>query len=141
MDLAELCLALKAEAGELAWYLDLDSGQVLLLTGEFDPAEHQGLTAAQVQADGRRFRRVPTATQLDALADMQAFSLHLGDLVLRESLQLALGGLKPERRFRSALSWLPDTLQAWHAFRQQRAEARALAWLRSLGVVPAGPPV
>ncbi len=137
MDLPELCLALKAEAGELRWYLDLTSGEVLLLTPDFDPADHRGLTAGQVEADPERFRRVPARSQLDALADMQAFSLHLGDLVLRESLQLALEGPKPQRRFRSALSWLPDTLQEWHAFRQQRAEARALAWLRSLGVAPA----
>jgi hypothetical protein len=136
VDLAELCIALKTEAAVLPWYLDLRTGEVLLLTPEYEPAEHGGLTAAQVAADPVRFRRVPGASALDAMADMQAFSLHLTDLVLKESLELALVALRPERRFRSALSWLPDTLTAWQRFRQERAEARARRWLGTLGVAP-----
>jgi hypothetical protein len=136
VDVAELCIALESEAAALAWYLDLQTGDLLLLGPEYEPAEHRGVTAAEVEGDPARFSRVPPGTRLEVMGDMQAFSVHLTDLVLRESLQLALHGLRPERRFRSALSWLPDTLREWRRYRRERMEARALAWLGSLGYAP-----
>jgi hypothetical protein len=137
VDLAELCTALEAEASEFRWYLDLASGAVLLLTSEFDPAEHDGMTAVDIEADPARFRRVPSGSMADALGDMHAFAEQHPDRTLKESLELALEAPRPDRRFRSALAWVKAEQDAWHAFRALRIEHRARAWLMSLGLRPA----
>lgn len=139
IDLAELCIALTAEteASELKWYLDLDSGRVILVSREYDANEWGGLKPEDIEANPTRFRAVPAADSTQNVADMQAFVSALTDTRLKESLELALTAPRPERRFRAVLGWLPDELEKWHAFRQQRNEARAHSWLSSLGVAAA----
>lgn len=133
VDLTELCIALEAETSDFRWFLDVSTGDVLLVTNEFDPAEHQGVTVTEIETDPVRFRRVPAGSVDDALGDMKAFVASLTDVMLRESLTLALEAPRPERRFRSVLGWVPGLQEQWHGFRQRRSEARATAWLESLG--------
>ncbi|MDX2011866.1 MAG: UPF0158 family protein [Myxococcaceae bacterium] len=136
VDLAELCIALSAEGEttELKWFLDRDSGRVILVSREYDPNEWGGLTVQDIEGTPARFTPVPAAEPTTQLGDMKAFVEGLSDVRLKESLDIALSAPRPERRFRAVLGWLPDELDRWHAFRQQRCEARATAWLASVGV-------
>jgi hypothetical protein len=136
VDLAELCIALAAEgeASELKWFLDRDSGKVILVSREYDAAEWGGLTVQDIEGNPGRFTPVPAAEPRLQLDDMKAFLAGLSDVRLKESLEIALSAPRPERRFRAVLGWLPDELERWHAFRQHRCEARATAWLASVGV-------
>lgn len=136
VDLAELCVALEAKASEFRWYLDMKTGVVLLVNDEFDPAEHEGLTALDLEADPARFRRVPAGSLEDQLGDMRAFAGQQPDVTLKESLELALEAPRPDRRFRAVLGWVPAELEAWRTFRRERAEHRARTWLESLGYTP-----
>lgn len=136
VDLPELCLALAAEADDLRWYLDRDTGDVLLVNREWDPVEHAGLTAEDVEKNAHRFVRVPTADGRSASLDMASYAEQVGDARLRESLELALLAPRPGRRFRAVLGWLPEEQGRWHEFRQARWEARAKAWLATVGVAP-----
>ena len=136
VDLAELRIALKTESTELKWYVDVKTGEVLLVNHEYEPNEHEGLTIAAIEHAPRRFLRVPLATTDELLADMWAFKAEVTDAQLAESLDMALGGLRPERRFRALLSWLPGFIEAWQAFRERRVEDRALRWLASQGCTP-----
>lgn len=135
VDLPELALALGAEAEDVAWFLDLDTGDVLLVNREWDPTEHGGLTVDEVEADGRRFLKVPAVTAEVPLSDMAAYAAQVSDVRLRESLEIALSAPRPERRFRAVLGWLPEEQERWHRFRQERCEARAHEWLKAHGVV------
>ena len=134
VDIEELCIALEADASALRWYFDLATGDVILITEEYDPAEHDGLSADEVERDVSRFRRVPAGDPADAVGDMRAFAAELGDAQLKESLELALSAPRPDRRFRAVLGWLPEMQDRWHKFRLQRCRARAHAWLKTLGV-------
>ncbi len=136
VDLPELCLALSAEADDLRWYLDLSTGDVLLLNREWDSAEHGGLSADEVESDASRFRLVPAPEPRLSVEDMTAYAHQVPDPVLKESLEMALSAAKPERRFRAVLGWLPEEQERWHRFRLGRCEARAHSWLRSLGLAP-----
>ena len=60
----------------------------------------------------------------------------LGDATLQESLALALSASRPEKRFKTALSWLPERQQQWHAWYRQHCQRRALSWLADQGIVP-----
>jgi hypothetical protein len=134
VDLEELCIALEAEPGDLRWYLDLSSGDVILLSREYEPAEHGGLTIDEIEGTPSRFRRIPPGNPQDAVEDMKAFADQLSDAQLKESLMLALSAPRPERRFRAVLGWLPEQQQQWHDFRQARCAQRARAWLASQGI-------
>lgn len=137
VDLAELCIALTAdtEVSDLRWFLDVESGRVILVSREYDANEWGGLEPEDIEGNPARFRPVPAADPALHLDDMKAFVQAIDDVRLKESLELALTAPRPERRFRAVLGWLPDELEKWHAFRQQRCEARAHSWLSSLGLV------
>jgi hypothetical protein len=136
VDLSELCIARKTETTDLRWYLDVTTSEVLLVSHEYAPEEHDGLTAGEIEAARDRFFPVPKDTLADSLDDMRAFAAQVTDPRLKESLDLALSGWGPERRFKALLSWLPELLDAWYAFRDLRVEARVLSWLHSLGYAP-----
>lgn len=136
VDMAELCIALEAEASEFPWFLDVVTGAVVLVTDEFDPAEHDGLTVGQIESEPLRFRRVPAGSAEEGLGDMRAFAQQHADPTFRESLELALEAPRAERRFRSVLAWVPGAQEDWHRFRLGRVEGRAREWLRSLGFCP-----
>jgi hypothetical protein len=135
--MSELCIALEAEPADLRWYLDLSNGDVILVGGDYEPEENDGLTISTLAENTQRFRQVPSAEAADLVGDMTAFTAQLADVQLKESLELALSAPRPDRRFRAALGWLPDELERWQSFRQARCEARATAWLESLGISPA----
>jgi hypothetical protein len=137
VEIEELCVALEAEAGDLRWYLDLGSGEVILVTREYEPAEHGGLTVDDIEGQPARFRRIPSGNPQEMVDDMQAFAGQLADRQLKESLELALSAPRPDRRFRAVLGWLPEQQQAWRDFRQARCMRRALAWLAAQGFAPA----
>ncbi|MBS1153475.1 MAG: hypothetical protein H6Q89_5173 [Myxococcaceae bacterium] len=136
IDLADVSIALSGEGGPLRWFLDTQTGSTLLLNAEYDPAQNSGLTAAQVEADGARFKPIPAGDSHLTLTDMGAFAAQTSDGLLRESLELALAAPHPERRFRAVLGWLPEEQARWHSFRQGRLEERARAWLKKLGLEP-----
>lgn len=133
VDLTELCIALEAEVSEFHWFLDVQTGEVLLVTNEFDPNEHGGITVMNIETDPVRFKRVPAGSLDELLLDMHAFLDWLSDEKLRESLTLALEAPRPERRFRAVLGWVPGLQEQWHGFRQDRIEGRARSWLETLG--------
>jgi len=136
IDLSDVCISLSGEGGRLRWFLDTQTGSTLLLNVEYDPNQNGGLTAAQIEADGARFKPIPTADPHLILADMESFAAQTPDAQLRESFELALGAPHPERRFRAVLGWLPEENARWHAYRQGQLEARARAWLKKLGLEP-----
>lgn len=136
VDLEELSIALEAEAADLRWYFDQDTGDVLLVTPEFEPAEHGGLTVTEIESEPTRFVRIPPGHPQRVIDDMRAFVTSLGDSTLQESLELALSASRPERRFKTALSWLPERQQQWHAWHREQCQQRALAWLARQGIVP-----
>ncbi len=137
IDLTELCIALENEAQGFDWYLDTVTGDTVLVNAEYDPEEYGGLKVDEIEGDPQRFRRVPTTDERTAFADMEAFAQAHPDERLKESLMLALEAIRPERRFRAVLGWLPEEQHQWHSFRHQRLETRARAWLEHLGLQPA----
>ena len=135
VDLEELSLAFEAEASDVRWYLDAQTGSVILVTAEFDPGEH-GVTREQLETDALRFVPVPPVDPQHIVEDMSAYASTVADAQLRESLQLALSAPRPEKRFKTALSWLPEHQTRWHAWRQERCGQRMNEWLARNGLVP-----
>lgn len=134
VDLTELRLAFEADTQDLPWFFDTQTGAVLLTTAEYDPAQHGGLTVAQIEGDAQRFLRVPPSNPDQLIADMREFAEGSGDTQLKESLELALSAPRPDKRFKTVMSWLPEQQARWNAWRQQRTLERVTAWLAGHGL-------
>lgn len=134
VDLAELCIALETEAGELRWYLDVTTGDVILVSREYEAQDYGGLSAEEIEGSPERFLLVPAGDASTLVGDMESYAASLSDARLQESLSLALSAPRPERRFRAVLGWLPEEQERWHRWRQERAFTRAQAWLSALGL-------
>lgn len=137
VDLAELRLAFEADTQDLPWYLDTETGAVLLVTSEYEPSQHGGVTVAHIEGDTRRFLRVPPSNPEHVVDDMRAFAESVGDSQLTESLEIALSAPRPDKRFKTVLSWLPERQQQWHAWRTDRTVERVTTWLQGHGLAPA----
>ncbi len=134
IDLSDVCIALSGDGGALRWFFDVQTHTALLLTAEYEPQDNGGLTPEQIEADTRRFKRIPPAEPSQALHDMASFTAQTTDARLKESLELALEAPHPERRFRAVLGWLPEEQARWHSWRQGQLELRARDWLKKVGV-------
>ena len=134
VDLDDLVVAFEAEGELLQWYLDVQTGAVILVWREYEPADHDGLTATEIETDPLRFVKVPPADPQHLVGDMEAFADAIDDQQLKESLQIALAAPRPEKRFKAALSWLPEQLARWHAWRLQKCHERVKSWLARLGL-------
>jgi hypothetical protein len=130
IDIDDLCIAFEMEASPDAhWYLDAQTGVLLLVNAEYDPADIGEPTMDEIQADPARYLAIPPAQPAQAALDLQEFAQSRPDPVLRESLEIALSGIGPVRRFKKVLDHLPEQREGWYAFKRQRTEARARAWL------------
>lgn len=134
VDVEELVIAFETEATDFCWYLDLQTGAVILVGRDYEPAEQGGLTKVEIETDPTRFVPVPVVSSEQVVADMRFFAESLQDGQLKESLELALQAARPTRRFKTALSWLPEQEARWHTCYQSRCLDRAISWLASLGL-------
>lgn len=135
VDLEELTLAFEAEAADVRWFLDLQTGAVILVTAQFDPAE-AGVTVEQLETDAARFMRVPEVDPEHLIEDMGVWATTVEDVTLRESLLIAMSAPRAEKRFKTALSWLPEQQAKWHLWRAERCAERMKNWLAEHGLHP-----
>ncbi len=140
IDLDDVCIALEtAPDAELRWYLDAQTGATLLVNDEYDPSDIDGPTRDEIDAAPERYLAIPAAPPEQALTDMREFVAALEDPQLRQSLEMALDGRGPARRFKTALGHLPEQRDRWHAWKRARTEGRAQTWLAGAGLEAAGP--
>jgi Uncharacterised protein family (UPF0158) len=134
IDLTELCIARETETAELAWFLDIETGAVILLNPEYEPAKNGGLQPHEIEGNPNRFVPVTAQRNEDTQRDLKAFCDQVRDVQLKETLSLALAASRPEKRFKTLLQWLPEELGHWRQFRREACESRARTWLKSIGI-------
>ncbi len=128
VDLEELAFAFDDGSPEHEYFLDLETGEVLLV------AEELGFIEARQERERiaehvERYLPVPQLGATVASGDMDAFVETVADDRLQELLDVALDGQGACRRFRDALDRYPAERDRWHAFRHERLMARVRAWL------------
>lgn len=136
IDLGEVCVGLETTDVTHRWYLDAETGEAILVNAAYEPADYAGRTAQEIETRADRYRRFPKSDEGALLDDMIAFMQATSERQLRESLEIALAGQRPERRFKAVLGWLPEENDRWKAFRQERLESRARAFLKAMGFSP-----
>lgn len=137
IDIEELCAAMEDGSYEHEYYLDLDSGEVLLLS-EYVGDEETGELEEQIEENSDRYERIPRAESHEGYRDMVDFIVTLENEHLAELLGVAIDGKGAFGRFKDVLLDHPEEEERWFRFKDERMEARALEWLGDIGVTLSG---
>ena len=130
----ELRFAMEDASYEHQYFLDTETGEVILVSDYDDEEESTQRLEAIDEAEPGRYLQVPRAESSDGYEDMQEFIDTVGDKQLQELLEVAIQGKGAFRRFKDVLARDPAEQQRWFAFQMERLNARAREWLAEEGV-------
>jgi len=133
--LDELCSAMDDSSYEHDYYLDLETGEILLILDYMDDEESKKLRD-NIDEEPDRYERIPKAESHEGYEDMEDFTATVEDEHLAELLEVAINGKGAFRRFKDVLARHPEERERWFRFKDERMEQRALEWLEDIGVSP-----
>lgn len=131
LDLEQIAHALQDQGGfEHHWLFDPRTGEVLYYSEELGPDEDE-----EIEPD--------TKLPIDPIPswvwhqDMEDFAEQISDENAGRRLARAIRGRGAFRRFKDELhEEYPELVEVWYAFRDARANQRAVEWLRDNDIVP-----
>ncbi len=116
---------------EVAYYLDLHSGAVLMRNLEMGADDD---VAGMVDAEPSRYLAIPPVSNRDALGIRETFAEDVAPPYARPALRRALDGRSPFHRFKDSVHTWPDIVDAWRLHECQSYRAVAEAWLQAEGI-------
>jgi hypothetical protein len=137
VDLEELRFAMENASYEKRYFLDTETGDVILASEMFGDEETQRQLAEIDEAEPGRYLQVQRADSREGYDDMQDFIDTVSDEHLQELLNVAIQGRGAFRRFKDVLAGHPAERQRWFDFQVARLDARAREWLAEEGYEPA----
>ncbi len=137
VDLQDLRFAMEDASYEHRYFLDTETGEVILVSEMLDDEEAQRQVAEIDEAEPGRYLQVPHADSREGYDDMQDFIDTVSDEHLQELLNVATQGRGAFRRFKDVLAGHPAEQQRWFDFQAARLDARAREWLAEEGCEPA----
>ena len=133
IDLDELCSAMEDSSYEHEYYLDLETGEILLIS-DYMNAEEIGKLKDQIDEDSDRYERIPKAESHEGYEDMVDFIATVKDKRLAALLEVAINGKGAFRRFKDVLLNYPEERERWFQFKDAKVQERALEWLDDIDV-------
>ena len=118
---------------EHEYYLDLETGEILLISDYMDD-EEIGKLKDQIDEDSDRYERIPEAESHQGYEDMVDFIATVKDERLAELLEVTINGKGAFRRFKDVLLNYPEERERWFHFRDDRVQEKALEWLNDIDV-------
>lgn len=122
VDVGDLANALEDHSWEHTWWLDPDSGEVVLWS---DYSREQG----EPDPESRGLIGIEPIPSHEGYGDMEDFIALVRNPRARELLERAIEGRGAFRRFKDTLLEFPELREAWFRFHDARMERRALEWL------------
>ena len=153
IDWMNLDLAFETNGKEAQFYLNRQTGQVVMITDEIEryvdePPEEplpdwmqQAVQEAvsALEEDSEQYVAIPRAETSEDYRDMEEFVATIRSTRLQEQLSRAIHGSGAFRRFKDILADHPTERDHWHAFHDARQRQRLDDWLEDIGIVPANP--
>ncbi len=150
---SELDAAFQTSSWEMHFYLDLETGEVVMLTEEAsryleeppdrelpDWMQEMVRVARQVEEGYRtRYIRIPEADTREEYRDMERFIGTVGNSHLQDRLWRAIQGRGAFRRFKDVLLDYSSERERWFAFKDYCIYERIWWWLESEGIEPTNP--
>jgi hypothetical protein len=149
----ELEVAFQSNSWDMHFYLDLETGGVVMVTDEVaryveQPPDYelpewmeQDLQIARQveEGSGTRYIRIPEADSRAAYRDMEHFIYTVDDSRLQDRLGQAIRGRGAFRRFKNVLIEHPTERERWFAFKDRCTYERMLDWLEGEEIEPTNP--
>jgi hypothetical protein len=133
VDLDELCSAMEDSSYEHDYYLDLITGEIVLVSDWMDEEETERLRD-RIDRNPDRYEEIPKVESHEAYKDMEDFIATVRDKHLAELLEVAINGSGAFRRFKDVLLRYPEERERWFHFKDARMQERALEWLDDIGI-------
>jgi GrpB-like predicted nucleotidyltransferase (UPF0157 family) len=133
IDLDELCSAMEDSSYEHSYYLDLETGEILLISDYMNEGEIEELRS-EIDENPDRYKRIPRAEPHEGYEDMEDFIATVEDEHLAELLEVAIAGKGAFRRFKDVLARHPKERERWFRFKDEIMRQRALEWLDDIGI-------
>jgi uncharacterized protein UPF0158 len=134
VDYEELRFAMEDASYQHQYFLDTETGEVILISEYDDDEESTQRLEAIEEAEPGRYLQVPRAESSDGYQDMQKFIDTVSDKQLQQLLEVAIHGKGAFRRFKDVLARDPAEQQRWFAFQMERLDTRVREWLADEGV-------
>jgi len=133
INLDELCSAMDDSSYEHEHYLDLKTGEILIVSEYADDEDTEKLRR-EIERNPDRYEQIPRAESHEGYGYMVEFIATVKDEHLAELLEVAINGQGAFRRFKDVLLRHPEERERWFQFKDERLEERALEWLDDIGV-------
>src|SRR5260370_27630594 len=137
VDLQELRFAMEDASYEHRYFLDTETGDVILASEMFEDEETQRQLTEIDEAEPGRYLQVLRADSREGYDDMQDLIDTVSDEHLQELLNVAIQGRGAFRRFKDVLARHPAEQQRSFEFQAARLDARAREWLAEEELQPA----
>jgi Uncharacterised protein family (UPF0158)/Nucleotidyltransferase domain len=128
VDLGDLATALEDHTHEHSWWLDPETGEVVLWSDYFEEQD-------EPDPESRGLRPIEPIPSFEGYEDMRDFIERVRDPRARDLLERAIAGRGAFRRFKDTLLDFPELREAWFRFHDARLEWRAIHWLLDEGLV------
>jgi hypothetical protein len=144
IDIESLIMAMENHLGELEWYLNTESGEIVPNTpfGDLKDEEY----ADEIETGSDRLIEVKTVPSEDGYRIMEDFIATLDNQHIRNVLTNAISQRRPFRRFKDAIFEFPEVRNRWFAFCRDAMMEYGREWLDSLSIdyeladLPPSPP-
>ena len=134
IDLDELCDAMENSSFENEYFLDLETGEIILISEHMDDEETEKLKD-RIEEKFDCYEQIPKVESHEGYRDMVDFITTIeDDEHLAELLEVAINGKGAFRRFKDVLLNYPEERDRWVRFKDERMEERALEWLDDIDV-------
>ncbi len=135
IDIEDLTMAMEESSYEHEYFLDLQTGEILLISDYMDSRETAEVRK-KIDDDPDRFEEIPKADSREGYQDMEDFIDTIKDGHIAEVLSTAIEGRGAFRRFKDTLLRYPDERERWFKFKGDLMKQRAMEWLDEIGVKP-----
>lgn len=133
IDLADLAFAFEDHASDSSYYLDLDTGSIIMVRPELDDVSE---IRGDIELEPDRFLFVPKPKANQIELDLQDFTFTIKDAKLKSMVELAMEAANKYAALRSVLQKGEGEWERWEEWKKQSSRQRALRWLEAHEINP-----
>ena len=137
IDSEDLINALEDHSDSFDYFLDLENGNVVLLSSddfedefEEDPVNLDGYNHEIVENNPGRFIFINPISSRESFKIMEDFVSTILNELIKNTLSIALSKRKPFRNFKDELNHLPEIQKEWYKYHEIEMEKLAYEWLK-----------
>lgn len=128
IDLAELAYAWEDPSSDSNYYLDIETGSIILVRPDLDDV---GELRGEIELEPQRYLFVPKPKENQLELDLSDFVSRLTDTKLKSMIEVAMEAPNRYAALRTVLQKFPDEWERWQDWKKQSGRQRALRWLEA----------